>query len=129
MTLSLSFGPVVGIHTADISAQATSVVRLKVTCGAVMSNQTLTMSGNTVTDSYNSNNGPYDPVTPGSNGRVCTNGDVDLSGASPRTSRDTLWQALPPGWASRAKRDSRNIRSAYQYLRYRLRPQGQVHIS
>ena len=43
-----------------------------------------TFGGGAYTDSYNSNNGPYDPSNPGSNGNVGSNGNITNNG-SPTT--------------------------------------------
>ncbi len=75
----LFFASVLGFNTTNITAQAIAGMRTT-TCGVIFAQTRLTMSGQANTDSYNSNNGPYNAQVAGTNASICSNGDIDLSG-------------------------------------------------
>ncbi|MFQ5914556.1 MAG: TadG family pilus assembly protein, partial [Nitrospinota bacterium] len=83
MSLPLFFAPAIGINTANISAQALAVMQNSnpFACGGIFAEDEFDISvesGAFTTDSFNSNAGPYNPATAGSNGSVCSCGEMRL---------------------------------------------------
>jgi hypothetical protein len=79
--LKLFFAPVLGTSHANVSVS--SIARAKSSrCGLIIGLSKVTMSGSSHTDSYRSENGPYNSVTARQNGHVCSNGDITLSGSA-----------------------------------------------
>ena len=78
--LQLIFAPVIGTSSADLTAVATA--RIKSRCGLIVGITKVSMSGSSYTDSYNSANGPYSAAAAGNRGHVCSNGDIEMSGAT-----------------------------------------------
>jgi Flp pilus assembly protein TadG len=79
--LQLFFARVLGFNNADVTAEATARVKSS-RCGLIIGLTKVTMSGSSHTDSYNSDQGPYDPSAPGDNGHVCSNSDITMSGST-----------------------------------------------
>ncbi len=79
--LALFFAPVLGCQQTNTSASA--IARIKPSrCGLINGLTSITMSGSSYTDSYQSANGSYGNQTPGNNGHVCSNGDITMSGSA-----------------------------------------------
>jgi hypothetical protein len=79
--LSLFFAPVLGIPQTSVQTHA--VARLKAPkCGGVFGSDSVRLQGSILTDSYDSDLGPYSPQTAGRQGHVCSNGAIDLQGAA-----------------------------------------------
>jgi len=78
--LRLFLAPILGIYTMGIRADATAF-RTTV-CGPFIGLDKVTMSSTSHTDSFDSNKGPYSAGSAGSQGHVCTNGDITMSGSS-----------------------------------------------
>ncbi len=79
--LNLFFAPVVGTSSTDLVTTATARVKTS-RCGLIIGLSGVSMSGGSHTDSYNAENGPYDAAAPQTNGHVCSNGDIAMSGSS-----------------------------------------------
>jgi Putative Tad-like Flp pilus-assembly len=75
------FGQFLGVIENDVSATATAT-QLPALLGAVGANGSVTITGNTTIDSYDSTEGPYDPANPGSNGDIAAGGDVSVGGSA-----------------------------------------------
>jgi Flp pilus assembly protein TadG len=80
-SLTLFFGPVLGRSWADISMSAIATSS-PVTCGAFIGINSVTISGGSYTDSYDSSAGAYSSGSAGKLGTVCSNGKISLSGGS-----------------------------------------------
>lgn len=79
--LNLFFAPVLGIDDADVQASAIAFGD-KTLCGPLVGIESIRMAGTPTTDSYNSEEGPYDPLTAGDNGNICSDGWIDVIGAA-----------------------------------------------
>jgi len=74
----LFFGALWGPDFSDIVATATA--RYKTSkCGQIIGLNGVTITGDSYTDSYNSNDGPYFPGDAGQQGHVCSNKNIILS--------------------------------------------------
>ena len=80
-SLKLFFAPIFGQKTADVSAQAVATNPGTV-CGPFIGLDSVSLSGGTYTDSYDSSQGPYSASATGSQGNVCSNASVSLSGGA-----------------------------------------------
>jgi hypothetical protein len=79
--LRLFIAPILGTDYAELTVSATA--RLKSSrCGLFVGLNSVTMSGSSHTDSYSSDNGPYNPLSARDNGHVCSNGNIKMSGSS-----------------------------------------------
>ena len=78
--IRLCFGPVIGTGLSDVTATATARVKPS-RCGLIIGLASVTLSGNSYTDSYDSELGSY-PAGAGENGHVCTNGNITMSGST-----------------------------------------------
>lgn len=78
-SLKLFFAPVFGIGSADVSAQAVALMSSTV-CGPFVGLNSVTISGGSYTDSYDSSQGAYSSSAAGSKGNVCSDGTISLSG-------------------------------------------------
>ncbi len=80
--LNLFFAPLIGTNSTDLVAKATARVKTS-RCGLIIGISSVSMSGSSHTNSYNSTNGTYDdePQTTG-HGHVCSNGDIAMSGST-----------------------------------------------
>lgn len=79
--LKLFFAPIVGTKYANLTVSATARTRLS-RCGLIIGLAKVTMSGSSHTDSYRSDDGNYSAASPGTNGHVCSNGDITMSGST-----------------------------------------------
>ena len=79
--LKLFFAPIFGQKAADVSAQAVATNPGTV-CGPFIGLNSVSLSGGTYTDSYDSSQGPYSESAIGSKGNVCSNASVSLSGGA-----------------------------------------------
>ena len=77
--LHLFFAPLFGLNHVDISATATATKATSNSCPFVGLNS-VTMSGGSYTDSFNSSSGSYSAGSATSNGNVCSNGSMNISG-------------------------------------------------
>jgi hypothetical protein len=75
------FAPVIGTNEADIKVSATARSQPS-RCGLIIGIPSVTMSGSSRTDSYNADDGPYSKSSAGSEGHVCTNGNMTMSGST-----------------------------------------------
>jgi Flp pilus assembly protein TadG len=73
------FANVMGFSNVDMTATATAEARYGF-CGPLVGLDSLTMRGNSYTDSYDSSNGSYSSQIPGDQGSVCSNGPITLNG-------------------------------------------------
>ncbi|HVT91035.1 MAG TPA: TadG family pilus assembly protein [Tepidisphaeraceae bacterium] len=78
----LLFARVLGLSSCNVSAVSIASVSSSSTPYAFVGISQVTMSGNSDSDSYNSNNGPYSAGSAGSEGSIGSNGDVNLTGKS-----------------------------------------------
>lgn len=79
--VNLFFAPVFGKDSTDITVHAIATTASS-RCGLIIGLPSVTMSGGSHTDSYNSKDGTYNQATSGYNGHVCTNGNITMSGPS-----------------------------------------------
>lgn len=79
--LKLFFAPVLGHKTANVTTKATASSGTS-RCGLIIGIPSVTMSGSSHTDSYHSNDGPYNPATADNGGHVCSNGIIAMSGSA-----------------------------------------------
>jgi hypothetical protein len=79
--LPLYFARIFGIASQDLSATAVAK-STPIMCGAFIGLNSVSISGGSYTDSYDSYAGPYDAASAGDKGTVCSNGDISLSGES-----------------------------------------------
>lgn len=77
--LKLIFAPILGRREIDVSTVAVAQAK-KEFCGAVVGLDSVVVTGNGSTDSYDSSQGPYDPATAGSQAGMCSNGWIEMSG-------------------------------------------------
>jgi Flp pilus assembly protein TadG len=79
--LKLFIAPILGTESFDLTVSATA--RLKSSrCGLFIGLEAVTMSGSSHTDSYRSNDGPYNSLGARDQGHVCTNGNIKMSGST-----------------------------------------------
>jgi Flp pilus assembly protein TadG len=78
--LTLFFAPIWGHSVTTVSAQAVAM-KGSPACGFVGLNSA-SFSGSSYTDSYDSSSGSYSSSTAGSNGNICGNGNISLSGGT-----------------------------------------------
>ena len=71
--------PALGVNSADVVRGATALVGSGI-CAGVWGLNGITGDGDIVTDSYNSQNGPYGPGNVHANGDLCSCQNVDLHG-------------------------------------------------
>jgi Flp pilus assembly protein TadG len=76
--LALFFAPIYGQSTTSVQAQAVAR-KGSSSCGFIGLNS-VTMSGGSYTDSYDTSSGAYFRSSAGQQGNVCSNGDITLSG-------------------------------------------------
>lgn len=76
----LTFGPVIGRSTCDVTASA--IATMSSQSHGVVGLNSVSMSGNTSMDSYSSANGPYSSGAAGSSASVASNGNISLSGGA-----------------------------------------------
>ncbi len=69
--MSMFFGRIFGVNSADASAQATATSS-SVNCGPFIGLNWVTIRGGSYTDSYNSDDGPYSRSFAGNHGHVCS---------------------------------------------------------
>lgn len=79
--LHLFFAPIFGLSSANVSAQAIATGS-SINCGPFIGTESVTISGGSYTDSYDSGSGAYSAGTAGQQGHVCSNGKISLSGGS-----------------------------------------------
>ena len=75
------FASMFGRSEHELAASATAVV-LPTLLGAIGSVGSVTVSGNVFVDSYDSNDGPYNPAAGGSNGDISGGGPVSVGGSA-----------------------------------------------
>lgn len=76
----LFFARVLGKHSVDLSRPAVAAIQFP--CGGIWGLEEVTIPGSVVTDSYISNDGEYTEDTAGSNGDLCSGGDITVSGSA-----------------------------------------------
>lgn len=86
-SLNLFFGPVLGRNWADVSMSAIATSS-SVNCGPFVGINSVTISGGSYTDSYDSGAGSYASQSAGSSGHVCSNGKITLSGGGTAVNGD-----------------------------------------
>lgn len=74
-------GTFFGLAPLDLSARATAVL-LPGLPGAIGGDNSVSLTGNATTDSYDASAGPYDPATATGNGDVATNGNLSIDGTA-----------------------------------------------
>lgn len=79
--LSLFFGRVFGTSNADASASATAMYD-RWLCGPFVGIDQVSVPGSPLTDSYNSEEGPYGWPPPRDRGSVCSDGPISVEGAA-----------------------------------------------
>lgn len=77
--LDLFFAPVLGIDAADVEVSAIAYGD-KSLCGPLIGIESIRLTGTPMTDSYDSEEGPYDPVTAGDDGNICSDGPIEVVG-------------------------------------------------
>ena len=77
--LGLFFGRVLGTNTTDVTATAIGFGDRGL-CGPFIGIEGVTVSGGLTTDSFDSWDGSYDPVTAGDKGSLCSDGDITVGG-------------------------------------------------
>ena len=77
--LNLFFGRVLGKQTTDITVSAVAF-NDRGLCGPFIGIQSADIGGNMMTNSYDSDNGPYSLTTSADRGSVCSDGDVKVHG-------------------------------------------------
>lgn len=80
--VELYFLKVLGFSTADLTATATAQIVYPTVPYALAGLSSVTMSGSSVIDSYNSKQGAYGGSNIGSSGDIGTNGNISLSGST-----------------------------------------------
>lgn len=80
-SLKLFFAPIIGTNSTDLVATATARIK-SFRCGLIIGISSVSMSGGSHTNSYNAAVGPYNAAAPKTNGHVCSNGDIVMSGSS-----------------------------------------------
>lgn len=81
VNLPLFFAPVIGVDSASPKAQA--IARVKPSrCGLFIGLKSVSLSGSSLTDSYNADMASYDQQSPGKKGHVCSNGMISMSGST-----------------------------------------------
>jgi len=78
--IPLTFARVVGRDTCDVSASAIAACAPSSAGYGIVGIDSITMSGNASTDSYDSSAGPYSPLTARARGSVSSNGNITMSG-------------------------------------------------
>ena len=77
--LKLFFAPIFGVSSSNVSA--TSIASLTtLNCGPFVGLNFVNISGGSYTNSYNSGSGAYSAGSAGTQGDVCSNGTISLSG-------------------------------------------------
>ena len=77
----LIFMPLFGHQASDV--RAISVAYQAGSCmGGIIGGRRITLNSSSVTDSYNSDFGPYSPATANQNGDVCSCGDIELNSSA-----------------------------------------------
>lgn len=76
----LFFAHMIGVSTTDIGREAIAAIGGAL-CGGVWGLNGITGNGNIYTDSYNSDDGPYDLNDVYPNGDLCSNADISLTGS------------------------------------------------
>ena len=76
--ISLFFIRIFGHETSDVRAMAVAHYEPAL-CGGIIGETKITFNSSTGTDSYNSDYGPYSPVSANENGDVCSCGDIELN--------------------------------------------------
>ena len=75
------FAPIFGNKNANVSA--TAIARVKTSrCGLIIGINSVVMSGSSYTDSYTSDDGPYNYASATDRGHVCSNGNIVMSGSA-----------------------------------------------
>jgi Flp pilus assembly protein TadG len=78
--LPLFFAPLLGTNDTDVTASATAMYQHGL-CGPFVGIERLSVPGSAVTDSFNSEQGRYNPLTARDRGSVCSDGPIGLEGA------------------------------------------------
>jgi hypothetical protein len=79
--LTLFIAPLLGLDESDVEVIAIAKADPMV-CGMIIGLDKLSMSGSSHTDSFNSDDGSYNPITAGNKGHVCSNDNIQMSGSS-----------------------------------------------
>ena len=76
----LFFAALMGKHYTTINREAIAMVTPS--CNGVWGADSVTVPGSVLIDSFDSTSGPYDSTTANSNGDVCSNGQITVSGSA-----------------------------------------------
>ena len=71
-----------GHETSDVRVMAVAYYQGGSLCGAIIGGTKITFNSSAGTDSYNSDYGPYSPVSANENGDVCSCGDIELNSSA-----------------------------------------------
>jgi Flp pilus assembly protein TadG len=80
--VTLAFGGVIGLPTADVHAVSTACAAGNGSDYAIVGINSLTVTGNASTDSYDSRSGPYSAATAHHKGSIASNGNISLGGSA-----------------------------------------------
>lgn len=78
-SLNLFFAKMLGVPDADVSAQAIALAKMP-RCSRIIGIDSVNMGSSSRTDSYSSSGARYRRGIAGSNGHVCSNGNMGLTG-------------------------------------------------
>jgi Flp pilus assembly protein TadG len=81
-SVQMFFGGLIGKSSADVTAYSIASLTTQGGGGGIIGLSSLTTSGTSMTDSYNSANGPYSAGSSRSNGSVESNANISLSGGT-----------------------------------------------
>ena len=79
--VNLFFMSIFGTSQTDVTATATAMFSKSV-CGPLIGLDWVKVPGNPVVDSYRSDDSPYDPLSAGDEGSLCSNGPITVSGSA-----------------------------------------------
>jgi len=80
--IPLVFGKLIGVPTFDVRATATAAIRGGRTGYGIVGIDWIRMNGTPITDSYDSDLGPYSDANRGENGTITSNGPIRLIGTT-----------------------------------------------
>ncbi|MEX0711633.1 MAG: TadE/TadG family type IV pilus assembly protein [Pirellulales bacterium] len=79
--LSLFFAPVLGVDSANVEANAT-VMSDRGLCGPLIGIEYVRVPGTPLTDSYDTDEGPYNAATAGHEAGLCSDGPITVNGTA-----------------------------------------------
>jgi hypothetical protein len=77
--VGLFFAPIAGHKTTDVTREAVAIGSRP--CRGIWGLEGVRVPGGVVTDSYESGDGAYDPLTAGSNGDLCSGREIEVMGS------------------------------------------------